>query len=59
MENTIYLGDAVYAHFDGYGVELKLNDHQSECLIYLEPDVLEKLVKFRDAIQKAREAAKE
>jgi hypothetical protein len=26
MNDTIYLGDAVYAHFDGYGTELKLND---------------------------------
>lgn len=51
MKDTIYLGDAVYAHFDGYGVELKLNDHRAECLIYLEPNVLENLIKFRNEIQ--------
>jgi hypothetical protein len=40
MEDTIYLGDAVYAYFDGYGIELRLNDHRNECAVYLEPEVL-------------------
>jgi hypothetical protein len=30
MNDTIYLGDAVYAHFDGCGIELRLNDHRNE-----------------------------
>ena len=45
-ENPIYLGDAVYAYFDGNGIELKLNHHQSPCLIYLEPEVMEALIAF-------------
>jgi hypothetical protein len=43
--NPIYLGDAVYAFFDGNGIELKLN-HASRCLIYLEPEVVEALMLF-------------
>jgi hypothetical protein len=45
-ENPIYLGDAVYAFFDGNGIELKLNHHLSPCLIYLEPEVIEALAAF-------------
>jgi len=46
MENPIYLGDAVYAYFDGNGIELKLNHHASRCLIYLEPEVVKALEVF-------------
>ncbi len=46
MTNTIYIGDAVYAHFDGNGIVLKLNDHQNPCLIYLEPEVIGNLIEF-------------
>jgi hypothetical protein len=54
VENPIYLGDAVYAYFDGYGLELRLNRHDSECVIYLEPEVMANLVLFNEAVQKAR-----
>jgi hypothetical protein len=53
MENPTYLGDAVYAYFDGNGIELKLNHHASRCLIYLEPEVMETLAIFW-AVQRAR-----
>jgi hypothetical protein len=36
----------VYAHFDGYGIELRLNDHRNECAVYLEPEVLHALTGF-------------
>jgi hypothetical protein len=45
-ENPIYLGDAVYAFFDGNGIELRLNHHASPCLIYLEPEVVKALMLF-------------
>jgi hypothetical protein len=34
MNDTIYLGDAVYAHFDGYVIDLRLNDHRNERAVY-------------------------
>jgi hypothetical protein len=46
MDDTIYIGDAIYAHYDGYGIELRLNDHRNECAIYLEPEVLQALTEF-------------
>jgi hypothetical protein len=46
MDDTIYIGDAIYAHYDGYGIELRLNDHRNECAVYLEPEVLQALTEF-------------
>jgi hypothetical protein len=41
-----YLGDAVYAEVIRGGVNLRLNDHRSERLVFLEPEVLTALVHF-------------
>jgi hypothetical protein len=35
----VYLGDAVYASFDGYHIWLHLNDHRNPGLIAIEPQV--------------------
>ena len=51
MDNAIYLGDAVYAHFDRYGIELRLNDHRNERAVYLEPEVIQNLIEFWKAIE--------
>ena len=47
--NIIYLGDAVYAEFDGRGVILRTGHHEEDqCTnrIYLESDVLNALNRF-------------
>ena len=42
-----YLGDGVYAIFDGYGIWLHANDHKNPTdRIYLEPTVFSSLVGF-------------
>lgn len=42
-----YLGDGVYALFDGYGIWLHANDHENPTdRVYLEPSVLEALNRF-------------
>jgi len=42
-----YLGDGVYAIFDGYGIWLHANDHECPTdKVYLEPSVLEVLNRF-------------
>jgi len=33
MDDTIYIGDAIYAHYDGYGIELRLNSHEPMCCV--------------------------
>ena len=41
-----YLGDAVYASFDGYQIWLHLNSHDSPGLIALEPSVMNRLLQY-------------
>lgn len=42
-----YLGDGVYAWFDGFGIWLRANDlNDPSDQIYLEPSVLRSLVNF-------------
>ena len=44
-----YVGDGVYALFDGFGIWLHANDHEHPTdRIYLEPQVLELLNRFAD-----------
>lgn len=49
MENPTYLGDGVYAHFDGYGINLSVNDHRNPPVVCIEPAVLEALNRFSQA----------
>lgn len=46
LRDHVYLGDAVYASFDGYLVWLHLNDHRTEPLIALEPAVFNALLDY-------------
>lgn len=42
-----YLGDGVYAIFDGFGIWLHANDHKYPSdRVYLEPEVLRGLIRF-------------
>lgn len=48
-KNHSYLGDGVYAQWDGYGFWLRANDHRDHLCtdkIYIEPGVLDTLVQF-------------
>ena len=46
ITQQMHIGDGVYAQFDGYGINLRVNDHRSKVAVYLEPEVLRTLVKF-------------
>ncbi len=45
-----YLGDSVYASFDGYHIRLHLDRHDSFPIVALEPAVIEALNKYQEAI---------
>lgn len=45
-EIKAYLGDGVYAKFDGWMIELNGNANGRDNKIYLEPNVYDALVKF-------------
>lgn len=50
--NHAYIGDGVYAEFDGYGIWLRTGDHRDDLCdnkVYLEPDVLNSLNQFYNA----------
>lgn len=47
-----YLGDGVYASFDGYQIWLHVNDHRAEPCVALETSVLAALNRFADRINK-------
>lgn len=44
-QNKLYLGDGVYAIFNGYSVELAANHHEN-IVITLELEVLDRLNEF-------------
>lgn len=53
MIGTTYLGDAVYASFDGYHVVLRTGDGNNQ-QIFLDPSVFSALIAFeKDARAKA------
>lgn len=48
-----YIGDGVYAIFDGFGIWLHANDHRFPTdKIYLEPEVFKSLVNFKNEVMK-------
>jgi hypothetical protein len=44
-EKPVYLGDAVYASFDGWQIRLHTSDGNNQ-VIYLEPSVLNRLFEY-------------
>lgn len=51
-----YLGDGVYASFDGYHIWLDLRGQDSTTRIALEPSVLESLSRFNDRLNNTEKA---
>ena len=44
-----YLGDGLYAIFDGYGIWLHANRHENPTdKVYLEPSVMQALIRFEN-----------
>lgn len=56
-EKNSYLGDGVYASFDGFQIWLAANHHENK-VIALEPNVLEALIKYAIEIGLLTEKAK-
>ena len=54
-----YIGDGVYASFDGYHIVLDLRGQDSTTRIGLEPQVMEQLKRFQKDILAAIDDAKD
>lgn len=52
--NETYLGDAVYASYDGYQIRLRTGDGNNQ-VIYMEPAVLTSLFGFWGEIRKRQQ----
>lgn len=50
MRTEQYLGDGVYAVFDGYAITLDLRGQDSTTRIVLEPETLKALSRFVDSV---------
>ena len=55
-EHQDYLGDGVYASFDGYQIWLAVNHHENK-QIALEPRVMESLMRYAEKVWGRKEAA--
>lgn len=49
-----YLGDGVYASYDGYGIALDLRGQDATTRIYLEPEVIAALNRYAERAAAAR-----
>ena len=49
-----YLGDGVYASFDGYHINLAVNHHENH-VVALELEVMESLIKFSKELKDEKE----
>jgi hypothetical protein len=47
-----YLGDGVYVSFDGYNLVIRVNDHRSDPVVFLEPSVIDELMQYYQKIIK-------
>jgi hypothetical protein len=46
MDKEIYLGDGLYASYDGWQIRLRAPREEGDHVVYLEPRVLENLKAF-------------
>ncbi len=60
MNYREYLGDGLYADFDGYQIVLAANNgiHDTN-VVYLEPEVLKKFYNYIEQIEKIKKAHQE
>jgi len=52
MEKEVYLGDGLYASFDGFMFTLRAPREDGDHWVGLEPDVLRNFDEFRKTIEK-------
>lgn len=49
-EKQVYLGDGVYASFDGHQIWLAVNNHNNK-VVALEPQVIESLIAYIEKLK--------
>lgn len=51
MENEEYLGDGLYANFDGFAFWLRAPRRDGDHVVALEPEVLKAFLRFVEAVK--------
>lgn len=52
-EKVTYLGDGLYAFFDGYQIQLRANHHEHPTnTVYLDSEVLNNFLKFVESLKR-------
>jgi hypothetical protein len=51
MKELQYLGDGVYASFDGYQIWLTVNDHRNPPVVALDEGVMENLIRYSKSLK--------
>lgn len=46
-----HIGDGVYVSFDGYQIVVRVNDHRSEPVLFLEPEVMKALIAYYEKLK--------
>lgn len=59
LKEREYLGDAVYAGFDGYQIWLTASDLEGVNTIAIDPDVMKKLIEYNERIKKLQTKGEE
>ncbi len=52
-ERETYLGDGLFASFDGYQIRLRAPRENGDHVVYLEPGTLQAFLEFLDALPKS------
>ena len=54
MENETYLGDGLYARFDGFSIWLRAPRENGDHVIALEPGILSALIAYAEQVKMLR-----
>ncbi len=46
-----HLGDGLYVKYDGYQIEIRVNDHRNPVVAALDPHVMDAMVKYINEIK--------
>jgi len=53
-EKEVYLGDGLYASFDGFMIKLRAPRFGEDHEVYLEPLIYQEFIRFAEPLMKAR-----
>lgn len=56
LEKTIYLGDGLYVHYNGFAYEIRVNNHKNPTVAHFEPHHIEKLNTFKSKWEKMKKS---